>query len=426
MYLMLIFLGVILIGYPVGFALFFMPTFNILITAKYPLSIVPYKMFWGLNYFSLLAIPLFMFAGMLINEIKVTEKLVAFSQQLLGRVRGGLAHMNILVSTLFGGLNGSIVADTATVGAIMIPTMIKEGYSASFSAAVTSASSSIAVIIPPSIAMIVYATTVGTSIGALFIGGISAGILMGFLQMVAAYIVSVKRRYPKYEVPFKLKTLLSTFIDALTAIICVLIIVVGMRGGVFTATEAAAVVCAYVLFLGFFWYRNLTIKRMIDCAFHALKLSSAILLIIGAAAPFMWILTRDQVIIKTLNTFGFLAASPTLTYLFIIAFLTFAGMVMEATAILLIGGPILYSLGVNSGLDPFVVSFVIIMGLSIGPVTPPLGISIYTSAMISGARIEDISKDTIPFLITDIIAIVVIIRYPIIIKFLPNLLGYSL
>jgi tripartite ATP-independent transporter DctM subunit len=425
MLLIVIFLLIIFLGYPVGFALFLMPIGYILITGHHNLDITAFTMYWSLNHFSLLAIPLFIFAGSIINAIGLTDDLVAFSKQLVGRIRGGLAHMNIAVSTLFGGLNGSIVADTATVGSIMIPAMKKEGYSGSFSAAITAASSSIGAIIPPSIAMIIYATMTGISIGAMFIGGIFAGILMCFLQMVAAYIVSKKRNYPKYTLHFNLKEFSITFLKAMPAIIAVMIIVFGMRSGAFTATEAAAIVCAYVLFLGFVWYRNLTINKLLACAFDAIKLSGGILIILGAAGPFMWVLTTDKMIADMLDALSFLTTSPNLTYIFLIVCIIFAGMVMESTANCLITGPILAKIGVSAGLDPFIVAFIIIIGITMGPVTPPLGISLYTAAYISKEKIETISKDVIPFLIADLIALILVIFFPAIVKFLPRILGYK-
>ncbi len=425
MYLILIFLLVIFIGYPVGFALFLMPIAYILISGHHNLDITAFTMYWSLNNFSLLAIPLFIFAGAVINAIGLTDDLVAFSKQLVGRIRGGLAHMNIAVSTLFGGLNGSIVADTATVGSIMIPAMKKEGYSGAFSAAVTAASSSIGAIIPPSIAMIIYATMTGISIGAMFIGGIFAGILMCFLQMVAAYIVSKKRKYPKYTIPFNFKEFIITFLKAMPAIIAVMIIVFGMRSGAFTATEAAAIVCTYVLFLGFVWYRNLTINKLLECAFDTILLSGGILIILGAAGPFMWVLTTDKMIADMLDALSFLTTSPTLTYLFLIISIIFAGMVMESTANCLITGPILAKIAISAGLDPFIVAFIIIIGITMGPVTPPVGISLYTAAGISKEKIEKISIDVIPFLIADLIALILVILFPAIVKFLPTILGYK-
>lgn len=424
MTLLLLFLAIIFIGYPVGFALFLMPTAYIIITGLHNFDIIAFTMYWALNHFSLLAIPLFIFAGSIINAIGLTDDLVVFSKQLVGRITGGLAHMNIAVSTLFGGLNGSIVADTATVGSILIPAMQKEGYSPAFSAAITAASSSIGAVIPPSIAMIIYATMVNISVGALFIGGIFAGILMCSLQMVAAYIVSVRRKYPKYTIPFRLKDFTVSFLKAMPAIIAVLIIVFGMRSGAFTATEAAAIVCTYALFLGFVWYRNLTVRKLLDCAFEALKLTGGILIILGAAGPFMWILTTDNMIADMVNTFSFLTVSPTLTYFFLVTAIIFAGMVMESTANCLITGPILAKIAVNAGLDPFLVAFVIIIGITMGPVTPPLGISLYTAAYISGEKIEVISKEVIPFLLADVVALILVIFFPSIVTFLPRALGY--
>jgi tripartite ATP-independent transporter DctM subunit len=318
------------------------------------------------------------------------------------------------------------VADTAMVGSILIPAMKQEGYPKSFSAAVTICSSSLAVIIPPSIAMIVYATVVGgTSIGALFIGGIFAGILMSFLQMLTAYIISIIRKYPRYETPFNLKSFILAFGNAFPAIIAMLIIAFGMRGGAFTATEAAAVLVAYALFLGLVWYRNLTLKKIVECALESIKMAGSILLIIGAAGPFMWVLTRERIIQNIMESLDFITTSPSMTYIFIIIFLVVAGMVMEGTAILIVMAPILSQLGVKAGLDPFVVAFVIIMALSVGPATPPVGIAIFTASVIAEEKIESIAKEIIPFVLSIIIAIILVIKFPSLIKWLPSLFGHA-
>ncbi len=209
MYLLVIFLLILFLGYPIAFAMFLVPTAYVLITGKAPLEIIPYTMYEQLNQFSLVAIPLFIFAGGLVNEIGITARLVEFSKQIVGRLRGGLSLTTIVVATLFSGLSGSIVANTATIGPIMIPAMKKEKYPGSFAAGVVCAASSIDAYVPPSIAMVLYAAVVGgISIGAMFIAGFAAGVLVALFQMIAAYLISVKRKYPKHEVPFRIKKFL--------------------------------------------------------------------------------------------------------------------------------------------------------------------------------------------------------------------------
>ena len=425
MYLLWIFLLILFLGYPIAFAMFLVPTAYVLITGRAPLEIIPYVMYEQLNQFSLLAIPLFIFAGALVNEIGITEKLVDFSKQLVGRLRGGLSLMTIVVSTLFSGLSGSIVANTATVGPIMIPAMKKEGYPGSYAAGVVCAASSIDAYVPPSIAMILYAAVVGgISIGAMFIAGFAAGILVALLQMLAAYLISVKRKYPKYVVPFRIKDFGLSIVGAMPAIVCAFIIIIGMRAGATTATEIAAVLVLYVILLGLFWYKNLTWKKLIHCAFDSVKMSGIILIILGAAGPFMWVLTKERIIADIVESFSYLCTTPFATYFFFFLILTVAGMVMETTANILILSPIFAQIGLKVGLDPFVMAFVILMVLCIGPVTPPVGISLYAASVIANEKIEKVAVETWPFIMVELLAIILIILFPIIIKFFPNLMGY--
>jgi len=303
--------------------------------------------------------------------------------------------------------------------------MKKEGYPGSYAAGVVCAASSIDAYVPPSIAMILYAAVVGgISIGAMFIAGFAAGILVALLQMLAAYLISVKRKYPKYVVPFRIKDFGLSIVGAMPAIVCAFIIIIGMRAGATTATEIAAVLVLYVILLGLFWYKNLTWKKLIHCAFDSVKMSGIILIILGAAGPFMWVLTKERIIADIVESFSYLCTTPFATYFFFFLILTVAGMVMETTANILILSPIFAQIGLKVGLDPFVMAFVILMVLCIGPVTPPVGISLYAASVIANEKIEKVAVETWPFIMVELLAIILIILFPIIIKFFPNLMGY--
>ena len=251
--LAVVFFGLILLGMPVGFALGLSALAGFLYMGDLSfLSLIPQQFFSGMDLFPLMAIPFFILAGEIMNKSEITGRLVDFSSSLIGHLRGGTGHVNIMASIFMAGVSGSAVADTSALGAMLIPAMEKEGYPRHYSAAITAASSIIGPIIPPSIIMVVYGSLTGVSIAALFAGGIAPGLLMGFLLMAMNYYISAKRRYPKRETRAGFQEVMKNFRRAGVALIAPLIIVGGILGGIFTATEAAALAVGYCFFIGFF------------------------------------------------------------------------------------------------------------------------------------------------------------------------------
>ena len=282
----------ILLGMPIGFAMALLPTVYIAVTDVVPLTAVPYQMYTALDKFPLVAVPLFLLAGELMNLGAVTDRLLELSRELVGRVRGGLSHITVMMSMLFASLNGSAVASTATIGGIMIPAMKKAGYSASFSASVTAVSSTIGGIIPPSIAIILFASVTNKSVGKLFSAGILPDILVGIFFMAVTYVISVRRNYERYEVPFTFTALGRAFMRSVLALMLPLILYFGIVGGVFTPTEAGAVVCFLAFVVGKYVYKALSWRDLREALTRTVRLTSAIFIIIAAAGPFSWLLTR--------------------------------------------------------------------------------------------------------------------------------------
>lgn len=422
-----IFLSLIFLGFPIAFALLLMPTAYVLITGKYSINLIAYTMYNQVGQFPLIAIPLFLFAGTLTTEIGLTSRLVSFSQQVVGRLRGGLALTTILSSALFSGLSGSILANTATMGTIFIPEMKKEGYSGPWACALVCSVASIDAYIPPSIPIVVYCTVVpGISIGAMFIAGFVAGALVAFLQAVVAYLYSIKRNYPKHEAPFHIKDFALSFIRSLPGIICIILIIWGMRAGAFNATEIAVILCVYVLAIGFFWYGTLTLKILIGCLFDSVIMTGMIIMILAAAGPFMWIMTKEGIISKLMIDAGAICSTPFRAYFVIMVVVLIAGMIMEANANTVILAPICAQIGAGVGIDPFVMAFVILMTLCMGPVTPPVATALYAASVIGGEKIEHVAKHVWLFLAAEMVAIILIILFPVIIKFLPRMMGFEL
>lgn len=426
MFLFYFFLILISIGFPIALAMGIVPFAYVLITGEFPMKVLPYKMFEVLENFSLIAIPLFLLGGSLVTRIGLTEKLVNFSNELVGRMTGGLSHVNVLVSTIFGGLNGSAVADTAAVGSILIKPMIKMGFSRAYTAAVTACGATISAIIPPSIPFILFCTSVpNISIGALFISGIIPGILICFFMCLAGYFISKRRNYPKLETPFALKKLWVSTIDVLPALLLVGIVVGGLRSGVFTPTEAASVIVVFCLFWGFLVYRNLNFSILVDALVETTLIIGTIFLIIGCAGPFMWVLTR----IGANDTISFalagVSASPVIWWTVAIVIMLVAGMIMDTVANILILSPFFFEAAVAQGTDPLVSAFAISVVFLIGTVTPPVAISIYVAAAIAEEKIEKIGMEIIPFVIAELAVVALALIFPELVKFLPRAFGYK-
>jgi len=421
----LTFLVLIAIGLPISIAMGMVPFGYLGITHKYPFAILVYKMFDVIDNFCLIAVPLFILGGNLITAIGVTEKLLGFCNEIVGRFRGGLSHVNVLTSTIFGGLNGSAVGDAAAVGSILIRPMKKMGYSGAYAAAVTAASGTISGIIPPSIPFIILASSVpNISIGALFIGGIIPGILICVGQCAAGYVVARVRNYPKLSDPFELAKFFRMTWDALPALLLVGLIIGGLRSGVFTPTEVASVIVTYALFLGFVVYRNLNFAILLKTLHETAITTGVIFLVIGCAGPFMWLLTRLGVTETLSRSLLGVTVNPVLWWIIVSAFLLVAGMLMDTVANLLIVGPIVYGAFEPLGFDPFVGSIAMVILLTMGTTTPPVGISLFVTSSIAEETIERVSVEVIPFIIPEIVVVMLILLFPGLAKFLPQLFGY--
>ena len=345
----------ITIGIPIGFCLGLIPLISTMFFMRFSPKVIPHEMFSSLDTFPLMAIPLFILAGNLMNTSKITHQLIKLSNSLVGWIRGGLAQVNIVVSMLFAGLNGSAVADTVSVGSVLIPVMKDEGYDADFSAAVTASSSMIGAIIPPSVGMVIYGSTLGVSIGALFAAGIIPGILIGLSLMIVAFVISVRRKYPVNSKKF----------HPLEFLMLPVIIIGGIVFGVFTATEAAGIAVGYTAFLALVVYRNVTFSELIDCVFRSGVTTGVILLLVGASAPFAWLLTILEVPKIIAEGLSEVTTNKILVLILINIFLLVMGMLLDATANILILGPILMPVAIAFGIAPIHFSLIMIINLNV-------------------------------------------------------------
>ena len=422
-----LFLLIVLIvfGAPIGFAMALLPAAYIAITDVAPMTVIPYQMYSSLDKFPLVAVPLFLLAGELMNLGAVTNRLLEFSREVVGRMRGGLSQITVLMSMLFASLNGSAVASTATIGGLMIPAMKKSGYSASFSASVTAVASTIGGIIPPSIAIVLFASVTNKSVGKLFSAGILPGIVVGLMFMAICYVISVRRGYERYEVPFSLALLWRSFSRSLLALSLPLVLYFGIVGGVFTPTEAGAVVCAMAFVIGKYVYKTLSWRQFWEALGRTVRLTAAIFLIIAAAGPFSWLLTLLGAL-QGLETW--LIGFQDNLALFIVAFLAvilIAGMLADIVANLIILGPTLLAAADKVGISDTQASMVICVGFLLGTVTPPVGICFFVAARIAEEKLERVAVALSPFIAAEALLLVLIFVIPGLTGFIPRLAGFN-
>ena len=386
-----------------------------------PLVVLPLKMYAGIDVFVLLSIPGFIIAGNLMNQGGLTDKIINFCNYLLGHVRGGLSYVNITASMLFAGISGTAISDTASLGAVMIPAMKKEGYEVDFSCAITAASSTVGPIIPPSLPMIIAATLSGLSVGKLFLAGAIPGLLLGLGLMLVVYFVAKKKNYPKHE-KSSLMQILKSFIDAFWALMMTMIILFGIIGGVFTPTEASVVALLYALFIGIFVYKKLNLKNISVVILDSMKTTASLMVLVGFANLFGFILITeqipqrisDQILLWTTNKYAVL--------LLINLLLIIVGTFMETIAALLILFPILLKVAIAVDIEPMHFTVIAVLNLIIGLTTPPVGVCLFVASSIGKTSIGKVSRAGLPFLAVSLFVLVLVSLFPELSLFLPKLI----
>ena len=418
-YLITIFFILILIRIPIGIALIGASFLTVLIDGRFPLIIVVERMTSGIGTFILLAIPFFVLAGQLMNTGGITRRIFAFANAAVGFITGGLAHANVLASMIFSGMSGSAVADAGGLGTIEMKAMEEAGYDPEFGASVTAASATVGPIVPPSIPFVVYATIAEVSIGALFLGGFLPGVCLGISLMIFIYIVSVKRGYQKTK--FNFRVLLKTFKEAFLAMLTPVILIGGIVGGITTPTEAAVVAVIYAIFLGFFVYKELTVKRLADTIVESMVITASILLIMAGARAFSWVIAIDNIPGK-LAFFIMDANINKYVFLFIlnIIFLVL-GTFMEGLSVMIITVPVLIKVFQSLGIDPLQMGVVITLNLMIGLITPPVGESLFMVSQVGGIKLEKVYKAILPFLIPLVTVLLLITYIPPLVTWVPSL-----
>ncbi|WP_174729322.1 TRAP transporter large permease subunit [Mesobacillus harenae] len=413
-FILLIFLGV-----PVAFSLG-LSSLVYLIIAEIPLTIIPQKMFAGLNSFVLLCIPGFILAGNLMNAGGITERIIQFANNILGHIRGGLGLANVGSSMGFAGISGTALADTASIGSVMIPAMKKEGYGAGFSAAVTASSSTVGPIIPPSLPMIIVGTLASVSIGDLFLAGALPGLLLGVGLMIPTYIISVKRNYPK-GTRKSLKEIWTSFTGAFWALFMTVIILWGILGGYFTPTEASIIAALYALVIGIFVYKELPIRKIPSIMLSTMTTTASIMLLVGFANLFGWIMVSEQIPQMVADAILGISSNPIVVILLINLLLLFVGTFMETIAALVILFPVLMPVASSVGMDPVQFGVMMVLNLVIGLVTPPVGVCLFVASQIGKVPIGKTARELVPFLGVSLIVLMLVAFVPQVSLFLPSL-----
>ena len=423
-FVLLFTLGVLLaVGMPVAFAV----GLSAVVGALYielPLEAIMIQITSGVNKFSLLAIPFFILAGAIMAEGGIARRLVNFAYIFVGFIRGGLSLVNIVASTFFGAISGSSVADTASIGSVMIPEMEKKGYPREYAAAVTASGSVQAILIPPSHNSVIYSLAAGgtVSIATLFIAGVLPGLLLGVSLMVLCMGFAHRRGYPKGErIPFK--QALKIFFDALWGLMTVVIIMGGILTGVFTATESAAVACIWSFFVTMFIYRDYKWSELPKLMFRTVKTVTIVMILIGFAAAFGAVMTHMQLPMRITEFFTSLSDNKYVILMYLNIMLLLVGTLMDMAPLILILTPVLLPVTNMLGIDPVHFGMIMMVNLGIGLVTPPVGSVLFVASAVSKRKIEEVVRAMLPFYGMLLVVLGLVTYVPAISLWLPKILG---
>lgn len=411
-----------ILGMPIVFVLGISSLFYLLFS-DLSLASLTHKLALSVASFPMLAIPLFMFAGKLMNRAGITDRIFRFANDLVGHLRGGLGHVNVMASVIFAGMSGSVLADVAGLGEIEMKAMDDAGYDREFSMGITLGSSVIGPIFPPSVPMVMFGVIAEVSITGLFLGGFLPGLVIAACLMVFIYIICRKRNYPTSSPPTLLK-LTKSLAYAIWPMLTPVIIVGGMTLGIFSPTEAAAVAVLYAIFLGTAVYRKLTFKDFRDLLVETLLSTSKLMFVIATALLFGWILTLEQIPQRTADLLVSISTEMWVILLIINITLLFLGTIIENAILLLILAPMLVPPMEQLGVDPLHLGVVMVFNIMIGQYTPPMGLSLYIMKDITGLPFERVCRAAFPFLLPLVAALFLITYIPQIVLFVPRSLGF--
>jgi tripartite ATP-independent transporter DctM subunit len=399
------------LGIPIAIVLILCAIALMLVMGNWDSMIISQQMVMGTNNFSLMAIPFFMLAGELMAKGGLSKRIVDFANIIVGRFKGGLGYAAVLASIIFAGLSGSAVADAAALGAILIPLMVADGYQPSRSTGLICSGAIIAPIIPPSVPMIVLGSAVGLSISRMFMSGIVPGIILGIALMITWGFIVKKdgyntiRHYSRAEIK-------NILIESIPALIMPMMIIFGIRCGVFTPTEAGAFAVVYAFLVCFFWYKELKMSDVAGIMVSAAKSTAIVMFIVGAATAVGWLITVAQIPNQFAALFGSVMHHQLLLLLIINFFLLLLGMVMDLTPNLLIFGPVIFPVIQQAGIDPYFFAILMVLNLCVGLITPPVGTILYLGCGVGKISFGQVVRGVIPFLLTEFVVLLLYILFP--------------
>ena len=408
------------IGVPIAFSLGLSTTLYFIIFNKDLLQVVPQMLFAGMDSYTLIALPLFILMGQLMNESKITSRLIDYCLIFIGNIRGGLGIVNVISSMLFGGISGSSVSDTASIGSILIPEMKKRGYPEEYAAGLTVASSTMGMIIPPSIPMVLYAVTAQESVGRLFLGGVFPGIMVGVFQLLITIVISNKNSFPRENTTVSFDTILKMTLKNSYILFMPFFVVGSVILGVATPTESAALGVFYALIIGLFLIKSLNLKRIVKALKSAVLTSSKIMIIIAFSKIFIWVLAFERVPDELSETISSLGLNSTSMLLLFVVIILISGTFIDVSPAILLFTPVFLPSIIQLGVSPILFGVVLVIGLAVGACTPPVGNCLNVCAIITGLSIGKIFKGAAPFLIANIVTLIIIVLFPNIVTWLPE------
>ena len=425
LFILVCFFTMAVIGVPVGVVVGLTTLFGFFyIDNPVFLAMISQRMFSAMDNFTFMALPFFLLTGEIMTQVGLTNRLVDFSNLFFGRLKGGLAQVNIITSIIFGGISGAAVADTAALGAIFIPAMVKQGYSRGFSTAITVASSIIAPIIPPSIIMVLYGAIMEVSIAGLFAAGIVPGLLIGLSLMIITHLMAVRRGFPANPEELTLARVKERTRGAAWALIMPAVILGGILGGVVTPTEAAAVAVGFSLFVGLVVYRNIKIKELYNVFLKCSVTIGVITLILSCASVLAWFLAIQQIPETVARIFMSISNDKNVILLLINLFLIMVGMFMDIGPALLILGPILAPLAINLGVHPLHFGIMMCVNLNVALMTPPMGACLFMGMIVGQVKLGRLVKALWPFILVEMGVLALVIYVPAISMTVPAWLGF--
>ena len=421
------FFVLLLVGMPIGYVLGIagmVGMWTIAGSTRF-FTMAPERFFAGLDLFTFLAMPFFILAGEIMNRSGITDRLIGLADALVGYLRGGMAHSNMVASVLFAGLTGAATADAAAFGNTLVPAMVKKGYSRPFSCAVTAAGSIIGPTIPPSNLMVIYGSLMGVSIAGLFAAGILPGLLICLICMAVISAFGRRWNLPKEGERPSLRRIIFAFKDGFAALLMPIIILGGILLGIATPTEAASIAVAYALFMGAVVYRKLTLPDLYQMLVRTSRITGIVFLIIASASILGWWMTFNQIPQAIAAAFLSISETPAVVIALILTMLLLLGMFMDINAMLIILAPVLAPLTLTIGMDPVHAGVMIVLALNISLMTPPVGACLFVLASVTGEKIENIARALWPFLIAEVLILFAVAYWPALTLSVPRLLGLT-